>query len=99
MKVYHFLSAQNAISDIALKRIKISRIGQLNDPFELLAVDLRDPRDKVALENWKNELDEQFGLICFCAHWSNPLMWGHYADSHKGIALGFEIQEDLLLRP
>jgi hypothetical protein len=97
VKLFHFLSAQNAISDIALKRIKISRIGQLNDPFEILAADLADPRNKAALENWKNKLDEKLGLICFCANWSNPLMWGHYADSHKGIALGFEIPDDVLL--
>ena len=97
MKLYHFLNAQNAISDIALKRIKISRIGQLNDPFEFLAADLLDPRNKAALENFKNQLDDQYGLICFCANWSNPLMWGHYADSHKGIALGFEIPDDVLL--
>ena len=25
-------------------------------------------------------------------------MWGHYADSHKGIALGFEIPDDLLFK-
>lgn len=62
MKLFHFLSAQNAISDIALKRIKISRIGQLNDPFEILAADLADPRNKAALENWKNKLDEKLGL-------------------------------------
>ena len=94
MKLYHFLSAQNAMSDIALKRIKTSRIGQLNDPFEFLAADLLDAWKKAALENWKNKLDEQHGLICFCANWSNPLMWGHYADSHKGIALGFEIPDE-----
>ena len=98
MKLYHFLNAQNAICDIALKRIKISRIGQLNDTFEFLAVDLADAWKKAALENWKNTLDEQYGLICFCANWSNPLMWGHYADSHKGIALGFEIPDDVLLK-
>ena len=98
MKLFHFLSAQNAISDIAFKRIKISRIGQLNDPFELLAVDLLDPRDKAALENFKNQLDDQYGLMCFCANWSNPLMWGHYADGHKGIVLGFEVPDDVLLR-
>jgi hypothetical protein len=94
VKLFHFLSAQNAISDIALKRIKISRIGQLNDPFEFLAVDLADAWKKAALENWKNDLDEKFGLICFCANWSNPLMWGHYADSHKGIALCVEITDE-----
>ena len=94
MKLFHFLSAQNAISDIDLKRIKISRIGQLNDPFEFLAADLADAWKKAALEKWKNELDEKYGLICFCANWSNPLMWGHYADSHKGIALGFEIPDE-----
>ena len=25
-------------------------------------------------------------------------MWGHYADGHKGIVLGFEVPDDVLLR-
>jgi hypothetical protein len=33
-------------------------------------------------------------LLCFSRTWSNPLMWAHYADQHRGLCLGFEILDD-----
>ncbi|MGI4756198.1 MAG: DUF2971 domain-containing protein [Janthinobacterium lividum] len=38
----------------------------------------------------------QYGLLCFSLGWQNPLQWSHYADRHRGIALGFDIDEALL---
>jgi len=35
IRLYHFLSAEHALEDIAQRRLKISQIDQLNDPFEL----------------------------------------------------------------
>jgi hypothetical protein len=96
MKLYHFLTTENAISDLALKRIKVSRLKQLNDPFELLAVDTLNPLDKAALEAFKTRMNDAYGIICFSNDWNNPLLWGHYARAHTGIALGFEISDDLL---
>jgi len=98
MKLYHFLTMENAISDLAFKRIKVSRLKQLNDPFELLAVDTLNPHHKVALEGFKTEMNDIYGIICFSNDWSNPLLWGHYARAHTGIALGFEISDDLLIK-
>jgi hypothetical protein len=98
MKLYHFLNMENAISDLALKRIKVSRLNQLNDPFELLAVDTLNPLDKAALEAFKTRMNDAYGIICFSNDWNNPLLWGHYARAHTGIALGFEISDDLLIK-
>ena len=41
MKVYHFIPEQYALEVIADQRIKVSRFDDLNDPFELHAVDLK----------------------------------------------------------
>jgi hypothetical protein len=35
-----------------------------------------------------------FGIYCLSENCTNPLMWSHYADSHKGLVLG--IDTDLL---
>jgi hypothetical protein len=35
MLAYHFLSAANALDDLANRHIKLSEIDKLNDPFEL----------------------------------------------------------------
>jgi hypothetical protein len=39
----------HAVSNLSLKRLRVSRLDQLNDPFEFLAADLLDPRDRQAL--------------------------------------------------
>lgn len=98
MRVYHFINTLHAVSNLSLKRLRISRLDQLNDPFEFLAADLLDPRDRQAITNFKAELAATKGIICFSRSWSNPLLWGHYAEKHTGMALGFDIPDDLLLR-
>jgi hypothetical protein len=93
MRVYHFLPAIHAMDDIRRKRIKISEIDQLNDPFELWCVSQEDPQLRVALRGYKKEMTERFGMICFCKHWHNPLLWSHYADKHRGMCLGFDVDD------
>lgn len=41
-------------------------------------------------------MSRRHGVLCFCRSWQNPLLWSHYADKHRGIALGFEVRDDLL---
>lgn len=94
MLVYKFLNFENGVNNLALKRMKISLFDQLNDPFELMAVDLSDPRDERAIVNMKKEIGKSNGMLCFSAAWKSPLIWGHYADSHKGMAIGVEIKNE-----
>jgi hypothetical protein len=96
MRVFHFTNANYAVSNLSLRRLKISRFNQLNDPFELLAADLLDLRDRKALSDFKDNLNSTKGMICFSGSWGNPLLWGHYADKHSGMALGFDIPDDYL---
>ncbi len=96
MRVYYFTSAEYAISNLALKRIKVSRYQDLNDPFELLAADLSDKTVRRQLRKIKKKIENEQGIICFSTAWNNPLLWGHYADKHRGIALGFDISKSLL---
>jgi hypothetical protein len=97
MRVYHFTSTKHAVDDIKYKRLKVSRFNELNDPFELLAADLLDPRHRQAFANLKNEVNDKTGIICFSGGWGNPLLWGHYADKHTGIALGFDVSDEMLI--
>lgn len=32
-------------------------------------------------------------MLCFSKSWSNPVLWGHYADRHAGICMGFDVAE------
>lgn len=89
---YHFLSSRNAIHDLERKMIRVSRLDDLNDPFELSPW-LRYGNSEVRkrLHYVRKAISKKYGLLCFCNSWSEPLLWGHYADKHKGIAIGFEI--------
>ncbi|HGJ5862611.1 MAG TPA: DUF2971 domain-containing protein [Arsenophonus nasoniae] len=95
VNLYYFTSAVHAISNIENDRIKISRFSDLNDPFELLGVNRGDLHTRKKLQRQKKEINKKEGLICLSKSWRNPLMWGHYADRHKGIVLGFEVKDRL----
>jgi hypothetical protein len=93
MRAYYLNSSQFAISAIAFRRIKVSRFSDLNDPFELLAVDIGASVNRKPLRKVRDRVNETTGLLCFSRSWSNPLLWGHYADKHSGIALGFDLPD------
>lgn len=92
MRVYKFLNSFFGLMALANRRLKISEIHELNDPFELCPYDLSDSRLRAAF--WKTRDDLKYrGLLCFSKDWSNPVMWAHYSDNHKGLCLGFEIPD------
>jgi hypothetical protein len=41
-------------------------------------------------EAWQQTLPRFFGVLCLSRCENNPLMWAHYADSHKGALLEFD---------
>ena len=95
---YYLTSAAIALNDIALARVKVSRFADLNDPFELLAANIVGTEVRDMFEGLKRYWNDALGMICFSRKWSNPLLWGHYADKHTGIALGFEVPEEDLIQ-
>ena len=90
VRVYKFLEEKWALDDIREHRIKISEIHDLNDPFELLAYDLSDADHRRALLRARDQINKR-GVLCFSRLWSSPLLWAHYADTHRGICLGFDV--------
>lgn len=94
MRVYNFLPAEFALSNLALQRLRISRLADLNDPFELLAVNVGGNKAfRVRLAALKKELHTKNGLLCFSKDWRNPVLWSHYAAKHHGMCLGFDIPD------
>lgn len=97
MRVYHFTSAQFALDDLYKRRIKVSRLDDLNDPFELLGAKVTGRHWRQSLQAWRDYMSQTTRLLCFSTDWQNPLMWSHYGDKHKGICLGFEVSNQFLL--
>jgi len=91
VRVYRFLDAQFGLKSLYERRLKISRIEDLNDPFEFLPFDLTHDIMRNHIESVKANAHSSQGLLCFSSSWSNPLIWAHYSDRHKGLCLGFEI--------
>ncbi|MBU3978714.1 DUF2971 domain-containing protein [Patescibacteria group bacterium] len=96
---YHFLPPDCAIDDLKKGKIKVSTLRSLNDPFEMVpylrhkGVEGRRPYNKI-----RKEISKKYGLLCFSQNWQEPLLWSHYADKHKGIAIGFELLKDEVLK-
>lgn len=94
MKIYHFVPANYGLENLRLRRLKIATIQELNDPFELLCIDLSNHELRADMMAWKAEIARRFGMVCFSRTWRNPVQWSHYADRHRGLCLGFEVRDD-----
>lgn len=74
----------------------MSRFSDVNDPFELLAVNVGGRKDvRKHLAEWRTSLNSRQGLLCFSEDWKNPVLWSHYAAKHGGICLGFNLDDKL----
>jgi hypothetical protein len=98
MRVYYFTKAIHGLEAIRRRRLKIARISELNDPFEFLQVASRNPKTRARYQYVKRALSEYMGLLCFSENWSNPVQWSHYAESHRGICLGFDVKSSAEMR-
>ena len=94
MLVYHFVNANYGLEDLRLRRLKVATIDDLNDPFELLCVDLSNQDFRAKMMSWKAHVARRFGMVCFSRTWRNPVQWSHYADKHRGLCLAFNVPED-----
>ena len=94
IRLYHFTSADYALADLSLGRIKVSRFSDSNDPFELMAFSFDDVARRLSLNTFKKNYDRTTGLLCFSANWSSPVLWSHYAARHRGICLGFDVRRE-----
>jgi hypothetical protein len=95
-RLYHFLRAEHAVQAIEDGRLKVTRLAELNAPFDLTTAiaglpddtpqETIDRLERLAIER----LNPDVGMVCFCTTVADPAVWTHYAQRHSGIALGFE---------
>jgi hypothetical protein len=94
MRVYHFLNKNWALDDLRHRRMKVGEFRDLNDPFELWCFSATKEQ-RWAMRHTKKEMEKRFGILSFTKHWRSPLLWSHYADGHRGICLGFDVDGDI----
>ncbi|NTE83733.1 DUF2971 domain-containing protein [Agrobacterium tumefaciens] len=91
MRLYYYTSQHYGLAAIRDKRLKIAKYTELNDPFDFIGVATGSLKDRNVLKRLRERISEKEGILCMCRTWVDPLMWGHYAEKHKGICLAFEV--------
>ena len=91
LRLYKFYDSKYALDNLRQRRLKVSTLNDLNDPFEFFGFHFRDTTSRRAWEITRNSIFSGKGIICFCQSWDNPLVWSHYADKHFGLAIGFDV--------
>lgn len=64
-RVYKVLSAKYGISNLQTKRLKLSTVDGLNDPFDLVSVDTTDDRIERAVNETVAGFEGNTALLCF----------------------------------
>lgn len=95
-RLYHLSKEHHALSNLRKERLKVTRISEANDPFELMSLNFRDKRIRSAVTEYRTALNNEHGLLCFSEDWTSPLLWSMYADNHRGICLGFDVSEEFV---
>jgi hypothetical protein len=95
MRVYRFMSLANGLDSIQQRRLRIGRLFELNDPYDCAPGIANAPNvptgEEEAFETgYFARFGEAFGLLSYSATVSDPIIWSHYADSHRGIAFQFD---------
>ncbi|OHE78870.1 MAG: hypothetical protein A3G75_08915 [Verrucomicrobia bacterium RIFCSPLOWO2_12_FULL_64_8] len=99
MVLYRYMSAENGLKTLQTKKWKIGRILELNDPLDCQPTLANSPpqlNDRAHMEfarQYFAKVYEDVGVICYSAKIDDPVVWSHYGDCHKGLALGFEYPE------
>ena len=100
IRLYRFMAAKWAMKSLESRELRVGRVLELNDPFESLpgieGLHANTPLDLIRSEQlgFQTRFHHKFGLLSFSTQWKQPSLWGHYADSHNGIALGFDHEID-----
>jgi hypothetical protein len=85
--MYQYRRDNNQQVETLLERaLWMSDLAHLNDPFELHTIDAFHGKPAPLAEF------QSIGIACFCRAKTNPLLWSHYADGHRGFAVGLEIR-------
>jgi len=90
--LYKYFTRKNGTSILRDLEVKITPPAEFNDPFEFSP---RYPTGhdetslKRAREAFETTASTKYGVFCASVENNNPLLWAHYGDSHKGIAIGF----------
>ena len=98
MRLYYMTASKWAELVLTERRLKLSRFGESNDPFELRLIDSRPQDTRRITAMIADYYCKNVGMICLGPSWESPVMWAHYADKHSGVCIGVDVDERLLTK-
>lgn len=93
MRLYYMTTRAWALVILRERRLKISTIPELNDPFELLGASVGQKDMRRAMRVLHDDWSRTLGMVCMTDNWKSPVMWAHYAEKHYGVCLGFDVTD------
>lgn len=93
MRVYKFIGPKWGIDNLKNRHVKIGEFPDLNDPFELLPFVFPDAESEEAVLSWREDEGKEHGLCRYSRTPTNPVMWAHYTENHRGLCLGLEVPD------
>jgi hypothetical protein len=93
MRLYYLTGQKWGPVILRDRRLKISRLEELNDPFELLGASIGEAQMRWIMETLHEHWAETLGMICLSDNWQSPVMWAHYGQKHHGVCLGFDVSD------
>lgn len=93
IRLYHYTKAETLQKILKSKRLLLTAASDSNDPFECsFNAGNAFGGEREFLDHAITEMKDDPPLfISFSQVMSSPSMWSHYADSHRGVCLVFDI--------
>ena len=94
MRLYYMTTQHWGLVILKERRLKLSTISELNDPFELLGASIGEKKIRRVMKILHAHWSRTKGMVCFTDNWRSPVMWAHYAEKHNGLCMGFDLPDD-----
>jgi hypothetical protein len=102
MKLYKYRSLENlwhTLDIVINNRLFCAKWSDLNDPLEgryELFLEKENGTDAISLTEKIERYKSDFRISSLSSNPNNFLMWSHYANGHKGVAIEIEFEEENL---
>lgn len=96
MILYKYYGFNSGLSALKSSRLGFRAPVYFNDPFELTYLDnvhKNEGHETIPLQ-WRDSLkalSNSVGILSLTRTPTNPLMWAHYGEEHKGFVIGYDV--------
>lgn len=97
-RVYYYTSEEYGLDAIIDEKLKICTLDNANDIHEHSNIYSDEDETFNYSINTPLKSGLKYGYLCFSEQWDNCTMWGHYGGNHKGVCLGFDIDDSSLTK-